>query len=635
MNWVGGSRTRVLIKQERRKQKEYFEKNRLKAKMKLLGVLSPVKSSAVSLDLLNLYIVNQISCKKKILETVRKPTHVNMNRDITVPLRKHDVELPMSPHCTPSKLCIDDIENNMHYQGLGNKEELDPVQLSQDKGSYGTGIFEPQFSKIQNYSYMPQNFSAEFSPNTHVPKQHFTLGTVLSPWEVGYEEKQTEQLSKLTGSQDVSPSYKPAQFGKRFERLNSPGNGNLVTERSALITGEERGCMNERRQSHLIAEKQSVQHTWGKNGKELSPFLGVVNQPAPVLLSENCDPFVSQNMINLLSIDQQKMSEMFGKCRHDGVGDTCVIAGSDQNPSADRGIRSIFTVPELPLSKSTFHKTSYPEKGQAREHFWKEYSDNRVSDLCMPFEKNCYPPSSEKQGKLGNDCQGKMPQKSIQRHAENSVRKIPLEELPSEQPRDFQHSQILMEERGIDSLQDRPTSVKKIYLDSSSQSSSYSPRPTDSCFSSSSEMPSEEEDQMLQQMEDSNMISIKPKETSNNYFPGEVAELSRDEVVKAEVDKLNENFHPFLVKHTEESLLSRCSSAPVLLSVTNGNSFVQVARCDAEVQTENELELQGKADAAIQCDRISACACGRNLSPLCSANTAADTTGGQRILNNS
>nr|XP_044631025.1 uncharacterized protein C12orf40 homolog [Equus asinus] len=65
MNWVGGSRTRVLIKQERRKQKEYFEKKRLKSKMKLWGVLSPVKNSDVSLDLLNLYMVNQISCQKK------------------------------------------------------------------------------------------------------------------------------------------------------------------------------------------------------------------------------------------------------------------------------------------------------------------------------------------------------------------------------------------------------------------------------------------------------------------------------------------------------------------------------------------------------------------------------------------
>ncbi|KAM3674007.1 regulator of DNA class I crossover intermediates 1 [Ammospiza maritima maritima] len=64
MNWVGGSRSRIILKQERRKQKEYFERKKLKSKMKLLEVSSP-KSSAVSLDLLNLYVVNQISTKKE------------------------------------------------------------------------------------------------------------------------------------------------------------------------------------------------------------------------------------------------------------------------------------------------------------------------------------------------------------------------------------------------------------------------------------------------------------------------------------------------------------------------------------------------------------------------------------------
>ncbi|VCX42343.1 unnamed protein product [Gulo gulo] len=68
-------------------------------------------------------MVNHISCQKKTPETVRKPIHVNMHRDIKVPLRKHNLELPMSPHCVPSNLCIDDIDNR-----LGSKKELAPVQ---------------------------------------------------------------------------------------------------------------------------------------------------------------------------------------------------------------------------------------------------------------------------------------------------------------------------------------------------------------------------------------------------------------------------------------------------------------------------------------------------------------------------
>ncbi|XP_070362640.1 uncharacterized protein [Equus asinus] len=193
--------TRVLIKQERRKQKEYFEKKRLKSKMKFREVLSPVKNSAVSLDLLNLYMVNQISCQKKRPETVRKPIHVNMNRDIKMPLRKHDLELPMSPHLVPSNLCIDDMENNLHYQRQGSKEELGPVKLSN-----------------VNYS--------------------------------------NSVISKLNKNLDAfSPSYKTAQFGTLFERLNSPGNRNFLTERPDIVTGEDCGTMDERRQSDFIIEK--------------------------------------------------------------------------------------------------------------------------------------------------------------------------------------------------------------------------------------------------------------------------------------------------------------------------------------------------------------------------------------------
>ncbi|XP_065279863.1 regulator of DNA class I crossover intermediates 1 [Emys orbicularis] len=97
MNWVGGSRSRIILKQERRKQKEFFEKKKLRSKMKLLGVSSPPKSSTVSLDLLNLYVVNQISTKKVTADRVRKPVHVDLNKGLKTPTRRQNIELPMSP----------------------------------------------------------------------------------------------------------------------------------------------------------------------------------------------------------------------------------------------------------------------------------------------------------------------------------------------------------------------------------------------------------------------------------------------------------------------------------------------------------------------------------------------------------
>ncbi|XP_008568397.1 PREDICTED: uncharacterized protein C12orf40 homolog, partial [Galeopterus variegatus] len=409
--------------------------------MKLLGVLSPVKNSTVSLDLLNLYMVNQISCKKTP-EMMRKPVHVNMNRDIKMPLRKHDLELPMSPHCIPSKLCLDDMENNIRHQRLGSKDEVGPAQLSQVMDSHS--MFEPQFSRRENCSSTPPSFSAELSSNRHIPKQNFRPKIAPSPWKVAYEKKQNEEFSnvncsdalvlKLNESQDVlSPSFKTARFGTLFERCNRPGNGNFLTKRPAIIMGEDCGSMDERRQSDFIPEKQSVQYIWRENGKEVSNYLEDVNQPPPSLLSENCDYFVSQNVTNLLNIDQQRIKETFDRCGYDSMRNICVVTSSDKNHSTDGCIGSIFTDPELTFNNSTFNKTSYPEECQPNKSYQKENNNNERNNLSTPFEKDCCPTSSGKKGKLENDYQEKTPQKNIQIYPVTYMGNIHLEKLHSKQ----------------------------------------------------------------------------------------------------------------------------------------------------------------------------------------------------------
>ncbi|XP_058432297.1 uncharacterized protein C12orf40 homolog isoform X2 [Marmota monax] len=560
------NRTRVLIKQERRKQKEYFERNRLKSKMKLLGVLSPAKNSTASLDLLNLYMVNQISCKKKTPETVKKPFHVNMNSNIKMLPKKRELELPMSPHCTPSKLCLDDVENNIHYQKLGNKEELGQVQLNNVDGS-------------------------------------------------------NSLVSKINESQDdLSSSYKPAQFGTLFERLNSLGNGNFLSKRSAIIMSEDFGNMDKRRQSDFIIEKQSIQQIWGENGKEVSSFLENVNEPTHRLLSENCDSFVPQNMINLLDLDQQRVKKTFDKCGYDSLGDICLVTSSDENHSID-GNRSIFTAPESTFSSSTLNKTSYPEKHQPNRNYQEKHNNNEINDFATCFE-DCYLISSEKKGKLNNVYQEKTPQKNIQEYPVNSMGSVPLQELYSKQSWDLRLGEIVMEEGRTCSLKGRPTSTKKICLDSSqsSQSASYSPRPTDSCLSSSSEMPSEDEDQMLQQIEDSNKICVKTTETTNDFHLERMSKVSGDRIGKdnAKIHKQTENFYPFSVKNnTDQSPQLQCNSAHVLQNIINNNCILPVVRCDAGVQTEREPAMEEKFDAAVQCNIISLCTCRSDVSPLC------------------
>ncbi|XP_066110927.1 regulator of DNA class I crossover intermediates 1 [Saccopteryx bilineata] len=560
--------------------------------MKLLGISSPVRNSAVSLDLLNLYVVNQISCQKKTPETVRKPVHVNMKRDIKMPLRKHNLELPMSPPRVPSKLCIDDIENNIHYQRLGNKEEPGPVRLSNI-----------------NYS--------------------------------------NSLVSKLNESHDaLSPSYKTAEFRTLLGRLNSPGNINFLTGRPAVFMSEDFASMDKGRHSDFITEKQSVQHIWGENRKKVSNFLEDMNQPPPSLLPGNFDSFLNANVINLLSIDQERIKKSFDKCGYESVGDIYAVTSSVINYSSDRCIRSIFTDPELNFSSSNFNKTSYPEKCQPNNNYQREYNKEGNNPSTF-FEKDCYPASSEEKGKFERDCLEKTSQIEIQKYPVSNIINNSLEELHSKKSWDAGLGENLMEEGGTCPVQGAPTTMQKICqhndLDSSqcSQSSSYSPRPTDSYFSSSSEMPSEDEDQSLQQIEDSSQRATKNEETTNNSLEG-MAEFSHDRIIdnNAKIHKQNENFHQFSIKNnTDQFAESQSNSAHVLQNKASDNCTLQFVSCDAWVQTESEPVRSEKLDAAIQCDRILECKCRRDVLPLCNVdkcgeNIKADTTGGQEILKN-
>ncbi|XP_005407160.1 PREDICTED: uncharacterized protein C12orf40 homolog isoform X2 [Chinchilla lanigera] len=619
--------------------------------MKLLGALSPVKNSTVSLDLLNLYIVNQISCKKKAPEIVKKPIHVNMNRDIKMPLRQFELELPMSPQYIPSKLCLDDTENNnIHCQELGNKEGCGPVQSSQIMDSYS--VFEPQFGRTENCSFTPPSFSTELSPDRHIPKQNFTPTAVPCPLKVAFGKKQNDQLnnvkcsdsliSKLSECQDgLNSPYEVAKFGALFEELNNPGNGNFLTTRPGISLDEDWKSTNER-QADLIFGKQAAQPIWGENGKEISDFLKDVNQPTPSILPENGGSFVGPNMIDLLSIDQQMMQKTFDKRGCDSLGKACLVVNSDENHSTDLRVRSSFTVPESTFSDSAFHKTSGPEKCQPVKSYQKEHNSNEIRDLSIVFE-DCYPASYEKQGKNKNDYQEKMPQKNNQEDPVNSVCTSPLEELHPTQAGPFGLAEIMKE--GTCSLKGGPVSKKICQdLDSSqgSQCSSYSPRPTESCFSSSSEMPSEDEDQILQQTGDSHKISTQTTETSNDFYLERTVELSDNRIVSnnATFHNQNEKFYQHSIKNNADQFpQSQCNLAHAVENKTS-SCIVQVVKRDTGVQTETEAATEGKSDAAVQCDIRSACACGRAVSSprsveRCAQSIAADTTGGQGILTDS
>ncbi|XP_022080207.1 uncharacterized protein LOC110973599 isoform X2 [Acanthaster planci] len=118
MNWVGGARNRLKMKDEKQRQKEFFEKMRYGNKVRQLSRSSAPQKAKLpaSLDLLSLQAADYSATKFRKSDTMKssksKVKKVELDRSKGLfPFHHHhdDLELPMSP-CAPSKLQLDDLD---------------------------------------------------------------------------------------------------------------------------------------------------------------------------------------------------------------------------------------------------------------------------------------------------------------------------------------------------------------------------------------------------------------------------------------------------------------------------------------------------------------------------------------------
>ncbi|XP_009873037.1 PREDICTED: uncharacterized protein C12orf40 homolog, partial [Apaloderma vittatum] len=390
MNWVGGSRSRIILKQERRKQKEFFEKKKLKSKMKLLGVSSP-KSSAVSLDLLNLYVVNQISTKKDNTKNVRKPVHVDITEGVKIPVRRHNIELPMSPPRIQHMLNLDDVQNRLQKQVLDSRRQHLSEKIKYQHNlsqvtelTYGDSSMEHEDNVARAFGACPLSSSGFWSSNcTQLSEENINPNLMVNTWEQTYEERLQNQPGN---SSDQDPWIKkPASqciFRKSdtvpqelFKPLHSLDYMTSAKKNPVIMTSngpENRELIKE---SLFDVVKEAAELDAPQDGHDFSILALFEDERQPIRnnpSTKHFNPFVNQSSATIFFVDPDDRNQMTNR-NYPYDTREAYPAISEKTSSVDRHLESIFTAPDQVLHKSnnassaSYQKTSGLHKIQLQD----------------------------------------------------------------------------------------------------------------------------------------------------------------------------------------------------------------------------------------------------------------------------
>ncbi|XP_041935534.1 uncharacterized protein LOC121697836 isoform X2 [Alosa sapidissima] len=195
--------SRIMMKNDTKKQREYFAKKRLENKLQTLGLpTSPKRESTGSMDLVTLFIVNQIATKK----TKASQPKVTHFRELKGPNRARPgqlLALPMSP-CSPSRLPLAEVQplhstpferertfvkkRKTHFS-LFKQPELSPVLESNL-----SDISAPDYQHHVRDSFSPYSVASPASVSSaglfpsHQPSRTH-IHTSPNPWDITQPER--------------------------------------------------------------------------------------------------------------------------------------------------------------------------------------------------------------------------------------------------------------------------------------------------------------------------------------------------------------------------------------------------------------------------------------------------------------
>ncbi|XP_024144597.1 uncharacterized protein LOC112156514 isoform X2 [Oryzias melastigma] len=222
MNWVGGSRNRLVMKNDAKKQREFFEKKKMEQKLKRLGVKLPNSSigsnTSGSTDLMTLLIVNQIAAKKANPDPP-KVTVFGSSKKSLKHRRNEAIVLPMSPG-SPSKLCLTDSQPQYSFQGILTRKagiqqgfkcgQLSPVLESAFSDNSAsdylpprTDLASPSSSSSSLSSGRGRASSGIFRFQMNPQKESFSQAQIIpqrspSPWENVQQSRQPRSMTEAS-----------------------------------------------------------------------------------------------------------------------------------------------------------------------------------------------------------------------------------------------------------------------------------------------------------------------------------------------------------------------------------------------------------------------------------------------------
>ncbi|XP_017923518.1 uncharacterized protein C12orf40 homolog isoform X4 [Manacus vitellinus] len=557
MNWVGGSRSRIILKQERRKQKEYFEKKKLKSKMKLLEVSSP-KSSAVSLDLLNLYVVNQISTKKENTENVRKPVHVDIIEDVKKLPGRHNLELPTSPLHTQHKSNLDDLQNRLQKQVLESRRQ----HLS------------------EKVKYQHNGFQS--SDGTQLPEEKFNTNLMGDIWEQTYEEKLQKQPGN-SPDQDSWNTKPPNQciFRKSdtvlqelFEPFHRLDSMNSARKNPVIMTSNESENCEGIKAPVFDFVKETAELKAPQVGSSCSFLALFEDESQPIHnnpSTKHFNLFVNQSSTDIFFIHSDVRNQMTDRNYPYNTG-KAYPAINKKKSSVDRHLEGIFTTPELVFLKSNNDsRASYQETSGLHKTDLQNFNEGQ--HYFIPCEKKEKHANLEK---IETFAYHHDQQINLKENVQNYSRKKRDDESMKETA--WRQNQLF----GFEECQEEDTAKKTEYLNEQSL------KTHDANLSASREAPKSFHTRTV------------PLQPSSNLAREEANILQDKGLIFCTIEDKNKN-------HAAPSEGS--SSHPAL----KREHVTRSTRCDVWSQTERSVTEVEKVDVATQCGTLRVCSCGGSL----------------------